>query len=683
MIATPTQQSFFGAALCTVGLLAAAGGLVIGWLFETAGALGGPGTLSFLVACATAAGAGAALTGAMLAARIVPTAGRSVRWGVAGALAVWAMMMSASTPDTLPTAVLLAYIAAICLLMPRRLGSPIFVFLLAIQGAASLINAIKSDLTGLPLTMLDIRIAVANPAGLWDALALPGWTRPVVIGTAAGLLAGWLLAMVVAARHTASASLLARAPIAALGRFAALAVLAVLMLGHVQGRYVEMASDDNNWEPYGVRLLVDRVGILPFLAYSYQIESSATGDIYHLGLDAKLLAHEEVRDAISQYFTFPAAGDVTGNAPSPNVIVILAESTFDPGLTFRLEGAWNDALFTPTERTADVGLLRVNVIGGGTWITEFETIVGLDSRLFGYSGYYTHASISPFVSRSIATHFTKRGYATWAFFPHEGSFYNARRAYENYGFERVLDSTDLGLPTGWSATDRDVVERVIKALGTQPETPFFAYLSLLENHAPHQCDIADEREFVARFADNDEFEPNCALHEYLRRLNSTTQAVQEIEKYLTAIETGTGRPYVVLVFGDHIPHTFTGAGDFQRDFSAMLKINDLRTTFFHLVSTTPTRINGHLETPPATLLPTLLSGLVARDPDDVFLGENLWLYAHCGSDPIQRDYHGDAYTAALASTGERSEQCAAAYERALESFRLSGIVRLRTGGAAR
>ena len=66
-----------------------------------------------------------------------------------------------------------------------------------------------------------------------------------------------------------------------------------------------------------------------------------------------------------------------------NIRVVLAEPTFDPGAVFRLTGEWNDELFRAGERTAASGLLRVNAIGGGTWITGFETIVGLDSRLFG------------------------------------------------------------------------------------------------------------------------------------------------------------------------------------------------------------------------------------------------------------------------------------------------------------
>ena len=121
-----------------------------------------------------------------------------------------------------------------------------------------------------------------------------------------------------------------------------------------------------------------------------------------------------MRAAVLQYMDFSAGN--TDARVQPNIMVVLAESTFDPGATFRLEGHWNDALFRAGEFTAANGLLRVNAMGGGTWITEFETIVGLDSSMFGYSGMYTHASLSPFVDHSIATYLRERGYHTSAFF---------------------------------------------------------------------------------------------------------------------------------------------------------------------------------------------------------------------------------------------------------------------------
>ncbi len=129
----------------------------------------------------------------------------------------------------------------------------------------------------------------------------------------------------------------------------------------------------------------------------------------------------------------------------PNIVVVFAESTFNPDWAFTLARPVQSALFSRQRDTQALSGLYVNTIGGGSWITEFESIVGVDSRLFGYSGYYTHSTLSPFVRRSIATYLRDKGYETSAYYSWAGEFYNARRAYANYGFDRFFDVGELGL----------------------------------------------------------------------------------------------------------------------------------------------------------------------------------------------------------------------------------------------
>src|SRR5262245_62227336 len=70
----------------------------------------------------------------------------------------------------------------------------------------------------------------------------------------------------------------------------------------------------------------------------------------------------------------------------------------------------------PTRRSSDLG---------GSWVTEFEVITGVDSRIFGYHGFYTHFYIAPKVKNSFVEYLVRKGYKTAAFYPVEGSFYNA------------------------------------------------------------------------------------------------------------------------------------------------------------------------------------------------------------------------------------------------------------------
>jgi hypothetical protein len=417
------------------------------------------------------------------------------------------------------------------------------------------------------------------------------------------------------------------------------------------------------------------MGSLPFLAYSYQLESESGGDIYR-ETGAAPPAVEEVRSTIRQYIEFGADIGSKSGMP-PNILVVLAESTFDPDSVFRLEGAWNDALFRRSRWTVANGLLRVNAIGGGTWISEFETIVGLDSRLFGYAGMYTHASLSPYVDRSLATYLRNIGYRTVAFFPNRGDFYNARNAYAAYGFEKVYDSEMLGLG-GWAEDDRAMAARVEATLTAEPDSPFFAYVLFLENHSPHDCGDADPAGFTAGFADTRDPVPTCSLHEYLRRLGSTTRAIESLLEYLARVEARSGRPFVLLAFGDHQPFTFTDTGGARYDYRPLRRQPDnAHTTFFHIYSSLPDRkLRCCQSAAPAALLPTLLSGFVAGSPDDVYLGINLWLYDQCGSDAVRRNFGDSLEALSRPARDGRTEACKKAYGRAVAGYRTSGTFRL-------
>ncbi|MBK7904916.1 MAG: sulfatase-like hydrolase/transferase, partial [Proteobacteria bacterium] len=531
---------------------------------------------------------------------------------------------------------MLGFVAAGSVLLPAPFGMATLAGVMALQLLLGWINGVKVGLTGLPLTVLDIKIALANPAGLWDALALPHWTRHVAAFVVAIALLGWLLAgLVAAARFVANhrRRITTRDPWL---RLAAIGIVAALAMARLNALYAAAALDNSTWRLEGVAALAYKMGALPFLGYSYDLESQSTGDIYRVKAGVIPPSPAEVRTAVLRYMDFTVGA--AGSPVQPNIMVVLAESTFDPGATFRIEGELNDAIFRAGEHTAANGLLRVNAMGGGTWITEFETIVGLDSRLFGYSGMYTHASLSPFVDRSIAFYMRQHGYRTSAFFPHGGDFYNARNALRTSGFETVLDSEDLGRGD-WMDSDREVAESVRTAMGPAPRAPFFSYVLLIENHSPHDCGAGDTEGFAVRFAGTQEFIPNCALHEYLRRLDSTTSAVQSLQGYLAEIEARTGRPFVLLVFGDHQPHTFATTGGSQYDYGTFRKIADTRVTFFHILSSVPGRkLRCCSVIPPANMLPTLLSGYVASSPDDVYLGINLWLHDRCGTDAVHRDF---------------------------------------------
>jgi phosphoglycerol transferase MdoB-like AlkP superfamily enzyme len=304
----------------------------------------------------------------------------------------------------------------------------------------------------------------------------------------------------------------------------------------------------------------------------------------------------------------------------------LAESTFDPNLAFRLTRPVRIGMFRPRDRlTRASGPLRVNVIGGGTWVSEFESFTGLDSRLFGYAGYHTHALLSPFVRGSFVHHLNDRGYVTEAYYPVEGTFYNARAAYRHYGFQRFADGPELGLARHWRATDLDVAEAVIRRSDPTASAPFFKQVVFLENHAPHDCRL--ETPVETELLDGASRRENCLLNEYVRRLHSSSRAFERLLDYLQQEERRSGRPFVLLIYGDHQPYTFTGTDLTFTDLTfAEFDFTRYRTeigrnvTFFHLLSSSSAAIACCGATmPPLTLMPSLLSLFVARSADEIYL----------------------------------------------------------------
>ncbi|KPK51623.1 MAG: hypothetical protein AMJ59_27800 [Gammaproteobacteria bacterium SG8_31] len=610
-----------------------------------------------------------------------------VRWAsalllVAGAT-VLGMFLPARELLSATAWILLGYAVAFCLVLPSRLGLVCLLVLLCGNLILSGINTIKVDLTGLPLTMLDIKIAVANPAGLWDAMNLPHWTRHAAVG--ALLLVGILVVFysIVTLRRFLSRSEKIRAGWLIAGRSLVLAVILMTAVFHLGRVHTQAANYRGTWEPAGVAALSKQVGILSFLTYSYRAERKNNGDFFSHSSAAPAPEKEEIQDAILDFVSFTSPPE-SAESKLPNILILMAESTFDPVRAFHLSGTASSRLFVPGEMTAAVGPLFVNAIGGGTWITEFEAIIGLDARLFGYSGYYTHSSLSPFVTRSLATYLTDKGYRTWAFFPHGGDFYNYRGAYSHYGFETILDSEDLDLSDGWRLSDIELVQTFIQKMGLHPEEPFLAHVLLVENHGPHECGDYQEETQPVRFTGTDDKEAQCAIQEYVRRLESTAVAVDSARQYLADLQDRTGRPFVLLVYGDHQPFSFTGTHMVKYDFDPLRKEKDKNVTFFHLISTVEDRLRCCKQMIPATLLPTMVSAYAANGPDDIYLGVNFWLYRQCGHDTVGSSpmnwltqgasIPGDIDKPPSSGNWRRSTQCEHAYRQALTEYRRSGLL---------
>jgi phosphoglycerol transferase MdoB-like AlkP superfamily enzyme len=584
------------------------------------------------------------------------------------ATAVW--LSSDATIEAASFWIITSYIASCVLVFPLEIRLFTATLFVSIFIGLYKINEIKLSLTQLPLTFMDLTIAYNNPDGLLAALKIPHWVIFLVYIILTGVaLAGTTLVLRRLRKEFKSGFPIRRAAVG-VGLFLLSAVMLYQFTGLLDGRLEAAMSEDHAvWEPKGVAALSQRIGLLPYLALSYALERADPTESFSASPGLEPLNPKELSDVIDRYVhPSPHASD-----RMPNIVLVQAESTFDPNKTFNLSKPVGGAVLTRQADTQSLGQLRVNPIGGGSWVTEFETITGVDSRFFGYSGFYTHSSLSPYIHNTFATYLNSRGFHTHAFYAVPGTFYNARNAYKNYGFQDFYDSIDLGHGVAWGLSDSALIDDVIGRLGPNPDAPFYAFVLTIQNHSPHPCQhFSSQDQFVTSLVGDRDFDTNCELNEYLFRLQSTNTAFEKLDAYLSELERKTGRPFVMLIYGDHQPATFTGTAGAPHDFSPYRTSVSIKETVFHLVSSLPGVVSCCDAALPAALVPSVLSAFTATDSQDVYLGINFYLYAKCGADV----FPGATPAGLYGQTTKRdalNPLCKQAEEQAFSAYRRYGV----------
>jgi phosphoglycerol transferase MdoB-like AlkP superfamily enzyme len=540
------------------------------------------------------------------------------------------------------------FVMLFALVLPGRLFLLSIPLAFGVLDALDRVNQLKIAALSLPITFVDVSTAIADPAVLVNAVGLRvGLDR--IAAVAFGALA---LALLASAFYKRLKLAQARGEIRMRSYsfvFNVVALVVVLIAARTclvrYGRFVHAHATTKAatlglelWRPSSQVALSRELGVLEYMAFSLAANETADIPLDHgVGPTVK-----ELRLAAAGFVNAAAHRP---KALLPNIVFFHAESTFDPAVVFRLSAPVELPLWSKQRETRALGPLRVNVIGGGSWVTEFEVVTGVDSRIFGYQGFYTHFHIAPKVKNSFVEYLVRKGYKTTAYYPVEGGFYNTQKAFRSYGFREFIDGRALGLPADWgSLVDRDIIKSVIDHGAFESSGPFFYFVSTSENHGPHYCrSFQSEQQFLTTFEAKVPFEQNCELNEYLKRATSTSDAFELVLNRLRQIETLTGRPFVLLVYGDHQPWSFTkgtysvaggtAAEQGFKDYSGVRTSADGYQTFFHLLASDPKVVRRRFaQPPPASLLPTLASAFVATSYDDLYLPLNFLAFASCGSD---------------------------------------------------
>jgi phosphoglycerol transferase MdoB-like AlkP superfamily enzyme len=233
----------------------------------------------------------------------------------------------------------------------------------------------------------------------------------------------------------------------------------------------------------------------------------------------------------------------------PNVIVILHESSVDPTIYFR--GANYEV--SPKFFSSGDGKTRrltVKTWGGGTWISEYGFLLGVDTSYFGdLSGFLGVIGVNRF-QNTVPQEFGRLGYLCVANYPSPSSFLNTDRFYKSIGFDRVNTPDDMGLhisPLG-RPRDRDYYEYLIRDFRgrrlAHESRPLFYFVWTTANHQPYTSPM-----FLDVRASEIKIDDIAAEYSRRQRISADDLAwfEDQLKKFFPDEE------FIVAGFGDHHP----------------------------------------------------------------------------------------------------------------------------------
>ncbi|RKS86957.1 phosphoglycerol transferase MdoB-like AlkP superfamily enzyme [Orbus hercynius] len=246
----------------------------------------------------------------------------------------------------------------------------------------------------------------------------------------------------------------------------------------------------------------------------------------------------------------------------PDVVVFLQESTVNPQL-FDIPSSNVPSYEMFSQPNSN--LMRVQTFGGGTWLTEFSMLTGLNTNDFSYRKNSVYYVVAPHIQTSLFKEFNDNGYFTVVLSPMGYGNYNAGPAYTSFGMQKFFMPQDLGYAAEqnenlWKIPTQDLLDRVKMILDTYTDKPLFIFVLSMNEHGPYDPNFVDEtqiessvtdKQFVGRFND------------YLSRITPLDSATQDFSRYIQHRQN----PTLFLYFGDHQPALSWG-GDYKTKLSA-------------------------------------------------------------------------------------------------------------------
>ena len=246
----------------------------------------------------------------------------------------------------------------------------------------------------------------------------------------------------------------------------------------------------------------------------------------------------------------------TQNETKPDIVVALLESTLNPHqFAFTQQNIPPLPMFERQTDTAFMSPLRVHTFAGATWKSEFAFLAGVPSTDFGALASGVFYSVVPHMQSGLVKNLREQGYFCVALSPFTKGNYNAKSAYDHFGFDLMLQPQDLGYPAPfsknlWTISSEEMMEYTRMILEKKHpalenvQQPMFVYVLTMREHGPYNLEMENIYNLEM---------PNLgaksisSLNDYTQRIVALNDAVEKMNNYLHTRE----KPFVFGYFGDH------------------------------------------------------------------------------------------------------------------------------------
>ena len=239
----------------------------------------------------------------------------------------------------------------------------------------------------------------------------------------------------------------------------------------------------------------------------------------------------------------------------PHIVMILSEAFTDlpnsPFIDFDSFKGNPIEFFNELKQESIYGYIIVPGFGGGTADTEFDVLLGINTRNFRGVPFANLLITRPM--DSIASIFRDIGYYNLAIHPGFGWFYNRNNALPYIGFHRFVDMAefDYTRSKGNYISDEAMFERVIEDIDNHIRSgrpdPLFLFGITIQNHGP----------YVDKYLADTNFNPHLPMSEidinavsnYFYGLRDADRELRNLVEFMQA----SHEPIILVYFGDHFP----------------------------------------------------------------------------------------------------------------------------------